>query len=193
MASDILSKMGGDLAAASQRSRSYALWIKAGVISALMWILFGTVLIDMARDWWNEPAWSQGMLLPPLALYISWINRNRTFTFAATSDRRGLLWIAVGCFSFILGKLASEFFIMRLAFVILLIGLVWTFWGYPRLRTLAFPFLLLATMIPLPVIVYNSLAAPLQLLASDLATRIAQGFGVSVFRDGNIIDRKSVV
>src|SRR5260370_26424709 len=47
-------------------------------------------------------------------------------------------------------------------------------------------------MIPLPVMVYNSLAAPLQLLASDLATRIAQGFGVSVFRDGNIIQLAGV-
>ena len=192
MASDILSKLGGHLAAASQRSSPYALWIKTGVVAALTWILFGTVLIDMARDWWNEPAWSQGMLLPPLALYISWINRNRTFSFAATSDRRGLLWIAIACCSFILGKLASEFFMMRFAFVILLIGLVWTFWGFPRLRTLAFPFLLLATMIPLPTLVYNSLAAPLQLLASDLATRIAQGFGVSVFRDGNIIQLAGV-
>ncbi len=66
---------------------------------------------------------------------------------------------------------------MRFAFVLVLVGLVWTFWGFPRLRTLAFPFLLLATMVPLPVMVYNSLAAPLQLLASDLATRIAQVLG----------------
>ena len=88
---------------------------------------------------------------------------------------------------FLLGKLASEFFLMRFSFVILVAGVVWTFWGLPRLRTLAFPFLLLATMVPLPVTVYNSLAAPLQLLASDLATRIAQSFGISVFRDGNVI------
>jgi len=81
---------------------------------------------------------------------------------------------------------------MRFAFVLLLVGLVWTFWGFPRLRTLAFPFLLLATMIPLPVMVYNSLAAPLQLLASDLATRSAQVLGVSVFRDGNIIQLAGV-
>lgn len=192
MASDILSKPGEHLAAAPRRSRPYTLWIKIGLVAALMWVLFGTVLIDMARDWWNEPAWSQGMLLPPLALYISWINRSQTLTYAAISDRRGLVWIAIACGSFLLGKLASEFFMMRVAFVILLAGLVWTFWGLPRLRTLAFPFLLLATMIPLPVMVYNSLAAPLQLLASDLATRIAQGFGVSVFRDGNIIQLAGV-
>ena len=192
MALDILSEPGGNLAAALLRSRPYAIWIKTGLVAALVWILFGTALIDMARDWWNEPAWSQGMLLPPLALYISWLNRARTFSVAATPDHRGLLCIAIACGLFILGKLASEFFMMRFAFVALLAGMVWAFWGFPRLRTLAFPFLLLATMIPLPVMVYNSLAAPLQLLASDLATRIAQGFGVSVFRDGNIIQLAGV-
>jgi exosortase len=192
MASDIQSKLGSDLAVTTQRSRPYALWIKIGLVAGLMWTLFGTVLIDMARDWWNEPAWSQGMLLPPLALYISWLNRDRTFSFPAVSDLRGLFWIACACSVFVLGKLASEFFMMRFAFVLLLFGLAWTFWGLPRLRTLSFPFLLLLTMIPLPVMVYNSLAAPLQLLASDLATRIAQGLGVSVFRDGNIIQLAGV-
>jgi len=88
---------------------------------------------------------------------------------------------------FLLGRLASEFFLMRFSFVVLLAGLIWTFWGIRRLRTLAFPVLLLATMVPLPALLYNSQAAPLQLLASDLATRIAQSLGVSAFRDGNVI------
>jgi len=42
-------------------------------------------------------------------------------------------------------------------------------------------------MVPLPVIVFNQLAAPLQLFASQVSTRVAQFFGVSVFQDGNII------
>jgi exosortase len=41
--------------------------------------------------------------------------------------------------------------------------------------------------VPLPMIVYNSLAAPLQLFASEIATQLAQMLGVSVYRDGNII------
>jgi exosortase len=187
MASEILNKLGGELAAAPQRSRSYALWIKIGLFVALMWILFGAVLIDMARDWWNVPAWSQGLLLPPLALYVAWLNRARTLALPVVPDRRGLLVTVTACLMFLLGNLASEFFLMRFSFVIVIAGVVVTFWGFPRLRTLAFPFLLLASMVPLPVTVYNSLAAPLQLLASDLATRIAQFFGISVFRDGNVI------
>jgi exosortase len=153
-----------------------------------MAFLFWKIWVDMAHEWWIDPTWSQGMLLPPLALYMAWAHRHQTFSKLATSDWRGLALTAFACITFIAGKLASEFFLMRLSSVILLTGIVWTFWGLPRLRTLALPILLLATMVPLPGIVYNSIAAPLQLFVSDIATRLAQNMGVSVFRDGNIIE-----
>ncbi len=168
-------------------SYRYLFWLQIAVVSTLILILFSSALIDMAHDWWNEPELSQGMLLPPLALFVAWIERERIFGYAAAPDRRGLLLVALACSMFVLGKLASEFFLMRFSFVVLLTGLVWTFWGVKRLRALAFPLLLLAVMVPLPVIVYNSIAAPLQLFASDAASQIAQALGVSVFRDGNII------
>ena len=161
--------------------------LQIAVIAAVILVLFGKVLAGMAVDWWTEPSLSQGMLLPPLALYVAWLNRRQTLSIPARIDLRGLLLTATSCAGFVLGQLASEFFLMRFSFVILLAGLIWTFWGIRRLRSLAFPMLLLATMVPLPMLLYNSLAAPLQLLASDIATRIAQLVGVSVFRDGNVI------
>jgi exosortase len=42
-------------------------------------------------------------------------------------------------------------------------------------------------MVPLPGIVYNTAAAPLQLFASSVATSVAQALGVSIYRDGNVI------
>jgi len=167
--------------------RSYILAAQVGIVVALIAALFVSVLADMAHDWWIEPAWSQGMLLPPLALYIAWIQRSRILSCAATPDQRGLFLTALACVTYLLGRLASEFFLTRMSFVILLAGLIWTFWGRGRLRRLVLPLLLLASMVPLPVMLYNSLAGPLQLLASEGATQIAQSAGVSVFRDGNVI------
>jgi len=177
---------------AAAKPRNYALAVKIGTVVALMGALFGSVLADMAHDWWTEPAWSQGMLLPPLALYIAWIERGRILSSAATPDRRGLILTAFACLTYVVGRLASEFFLTRFSFVILLTGLIWTFWGPSRLRSLALPLLLLASMVPLPVMLYNSLAGPLQLLASEGATRIAESVGVSAFRDGNVIQLAGV-
>jgi len=192
MATALASKPAGESGAVLRRSDAHVLWLEVGIVATLMWLLFFSVLVDMGHDWWTEPAWSQGMLLPPLAFYIAWANRERTFGYAVIPDARGLLLTAVACLMFLLGKLASEEFITRMSFVILVVGLIWTFWGAARLRTLAFPILLLASMVPLPVMLYNSLAAPLQLFASDLGSQIAQAAGTSVFRDGNIIQLAGV-
>lgn len=168
-------------------AQNIAFFLEATAIVVLLWFLFWNVLADMAHDWWIEPAWSQGMLLPPLALYIAWISRKQIFSLPAEPDSWGLLLTGFGCCMFVIGKLASEFFLARISFVMLLAGFVWTFWGRRRLRTLGFPLLLLATMVPLPVMFYNSVAAPLQLFASDMATQLVQALGVTVLRDGNII------
>jgi exosortase len=172
-------------------ARGYLLWVETGVVITLMAALFWDVLADMAHDWWTEPALSQGLLIPPLALYIAWLYRQQTLTHPAAIDRRGLILTAFACVLFLSGKLASEFFMTRISFVVLVVAVIWTFWGVPRLRTLTFPLLLLATMVPLPALIYNALAAPLQLFASDIAARIAQAAGISVFRDGNIIQLAS--
>src|SRR5579872_3803357 len=135
----------------------YVSYLKAGVLAGLVCLLYRLVLIDLAKDWWNEPALSYGMLIPPLVVYVAWLRRDQVLAFAAIPDRRGVFLTAFACVLFLLGKLGAEFFLMRISFVVLLAGLTWTFWGNRRLETLAFPFVLLATMVPLPVVVYNSI------------------------------------
>src|SRR5580698_9154246 len=71
--------------------------LQVGTVVALIGVLFARVLADMAHDWWIEPAWSQGMLLPPLALYIAWIKRGDILGCAATPDQRGLLLTTFAC------------------------------------------------------------------------------------------------
>jgi exosortase len=47
-------------------------------------------------------------------------------------------------------------------------------------------------MIPIPAVIYNRLAIPLQLFASDTATSLIQLAGGSVYRDGNIVQLPSI-
>jgi len=162
-------------------------WIKIGAIIAIVVALYYEVLPDLAVEWWTVDASSYGMLVPPITLYIVYLRKHVTLSIPAQSDLRGLWLVLLGCLIFLGGKLAAEFFLARVSFVILLAGLTWTFWGIRRTRTLAFSFILLATMVPLPGIVYNTAAAPLQLFASSVATNLAQAVGISIYRDGNVI------
>jgi exosortase len=127
------------------------------------------------------------MLIPPMAGYITYMNRNALFAVAVRPDLRGLWLTAMGCLLLIAGHLASEFFLARVSIVPLTAGLAWTFWGFRRLKVLTFPLVLLATMVPLPAIVYNAIAVPLQLFASGAATTAAQAMGVSIYCQGNVI------
>jgi exosortase len=133
------------------------------------------------------PNFSQGMLIPPLALYLAWQDRTRILALPSEPDWRGAYLLLFSSLLFLAGNLGAEFFLSRISFVILLMAFTWMFWGSARLRALTFPFMLLATMVPLPALIYNSVTTPLQLLASEVATWLAQACGVSVYQDGNII------
>jgi exosortase len=170
-----------------ENTGSAVYWITIAATVGLMAVLFADVLLDLASEWWNYPESSYGMLVPPMALYIAYLQRKKTLAYPATPTLRGLWLLGFGCLVLMAGKLGGEFFLARISFVFVLAGLTWTFWGSNRFRTLAFPFVLLLTMVPLPVLVYNAVAAPLQLLASRLATDLAQMLGVSIYRDGNVI------
>ena len=124
--------------------------LKFMVISILIAALYGAILTDMASDWWNEPSASQGLLIPPLTLYIAWLLRRQTFARPAAPDRRGYLVMGTACMVLLLGRLAAEFFLQRLSLSFCLVGSRWRSGPCRALRTLAFPFLLLATMVPFP-------------------------------------------
>src|SRR5690348_1051287 len=150
----------------------YNQWLQITSITMLLALLYWQVVSDMAADWWNDEGASHGLLIPPLALYLAWARRNSVLAEPASSTPKGLWITAFGCIVFLVGRLGAEFFLTRISLVIILTGLVWTFWGPERLKKLGFPLLLLATMVPLPVILWNALAAPLQLFASDVATTL---------------------
>ncbi len=162
-------------------------WVQIGILGGLLAGLYYTVVPAMVAIWWNDPGYSHGLLIPPLALYFAWTRRDDIFACPAESDARGLSLTAAACLLYLLGKLGAEFFLMRVSMVLLVAGLVWTFWGVRRLRVLGFPLVLLVTMVPLPAVLYNRLAAPLQLFASGVATGALQLIGIPVFQDGNII------
>ncbi len=162
-------------------------WVAAPVIAGLVVALYAKIIPDLALEWWTVEASSYGLLIPPLCLYIAYLRRTEVLAVPVRADMWGLCAIALACVCFLVGALAAEFFLSRISIVLLLAGLVWTFWGRQRLKVLGFPFILLATMVPPPTIVYNAVATPLQLFASHAAATLAQAVGVSVFCEGNII------
>lgn len=162
-------------------------WATTAIVVGMLAILYTGVLVEMYHRWLDEPGASHGILIPPLTAYLVWMERRSVLAIPVRPESRGIYLVAAGCFLYLLGRLGAEYFLTRSSLMILLAGFIWTFWGRARLSKLKFPLLMLSTMIPIPALIYQSLAGPLQLFASAVATNMAQALGVTVFRDGNVI------
>lgn len=176
-----------DAPRAVQRKLRPLRWWQIAVMGALTTILYVDVVSGLVLDWWTDDAYSHGLLVLPIALYLAWSRRREIASRPATQANSGVVLVLLGCLSYLVGQLGAEFFTTRLSLLVLLAGMIWTFWGWRSLRALAFPLLLIGTAIPLPAILYNELAQPLQLLASNISGSALQFMGIPVYQDGNIL------
>ena len=99
----------------------------------------------------------------------------------------GLLFVFAAMGLLVVGTLGAELFLQRASLCILIGGLVVYFAGWRMLGSVSGPWLALFLMIPLPAIVFNEIAFPLQILASRLASWQLELLRVPVLQEGNII------
>jgi exosortase len=155
---------------------------------ALVFVYF-TALLKLGGDWWNDENYSHGLLIPFVIGYILWQERER-FSKARTSP--AALWGAVGVGVSLLalwaGVAGAELFVQRISLVLMIASVLIYFWGFRLLRLIAVPLSLLILSIPIPQIVFNRIAFPLQLFASRCAVGAMSFFNIPVLRQGNIIE-----
>lgn len=149
--------------------------------------LYRDVLARLVAQWWNDPNFSHGFFVPAFAALVIWWDRERLARIPVMPSWFGLLFLAGGLGVLVVGVLGAELFLSRTSLIFVLAGLVVQFLGWGYLRALAFPLLFLFLMIPIPAIVFNQVAFPLQLLASTLAASFLQFVGVPSLRQGNVI------
>src|SRR5260370_9683645 len=82
--------------------------------------LYAAPLASLAYDWQHDEGASYGFLVPPIALYIAYMGRHRTFALPAQTDSSGLILILAACCTFLVGQLGGEFFTTRFSFFLLL-------------------------------------------------------------------------
>jgi exosortase len=162
------------------------------VLGALVLILYWSTIGGLVKQWWTDSDYSHGFIVVIFSGYLFWRNRAKVKDMEIRPSLAGILWIAAAMAALILGTFGAELFLARASFVILLGGLVVYFLGWKMLRTVAAPWVVLFLMIPLPVIVFNEIALPLQFLASKLAGNTLDLLGVPALREGNVITLPSI-
>jgi exosortase len=157
------------------------------VMIGLLAILYHAILKLLILDWWTDPNFSHGFIVPLFAAFVVWHQRKRLATIPLAPSWWGLLVILGALATLIAGVLGVEYFLSRTSLVFLLGGFIIYCLGWGWFRALLFPWFCLFLMIPIPTIVFNQIAFPLQLLASKLASVLLPFVGVPVLRQGNVI------
>ena len=163
--------------------------LKAAAVAAVLGFLYATVAVKLGRDWWSDENYSHGLLVPFVIALIVW----KEWPTLSTIPKRPANWLGVAtvAIAFVMllaGTLGAELFSQRISLVLMIAGVLIYFWGTKILNLLAVPFVLLLLAIPIPQILFNRIALPLQMWASQMAVWGIRLFEVPTLRKGNVID-----
>jgi exosortase len=163
-------------------------WRVLAVCASLLFA-YATVLMKLGHDWWTDPNYSHGLLIPFVIGYILWTNREQL---TQQQARPSLFWggtaVLLALFALWAGTAGSELYTQRVSLILMLAGIVVYFWGFRHLQPALVPLVLLALAIPVPAIILNKIAFPLQIFASQCAVWSMRLFSINVLRQGNVIE-----
>jgi exosortase len=158
-------------------------------LTASLAFLYAGTLWKLGFDWWTDENYSHGLLIPLVIAYMLWMDRDRL------SRRAGSPALLLGgsliLFSVLAlwaGTAGAELYLQRMSLVSMLAGICIYFWGARIMRAISVPLVLLLLAIPIPAIIFNKIAFPLQLFASRCAVATMRLLDIPVLRQGNVIE-----
>ena len=139
-------------------------------------------------DWMTLPAYSHGILVPLVFGLLLYVERDRLRTLHDSPSGWGIVLTILGILCLATGTVSGLYYIQQLSILFLVAGIVAGYWGLKTLNATRFPILYLLFMIPLPYLVFNAIALPLQMLAARGSARLLEFLQIPVYREGNIIN-----
>jgi exosortase B len=156
-------------------------------IAAVLGLLFLYVptFIGLARTLWREEEYAQGPIILAVAIYLAWRARK------TVGDGRwavgGLLLVA-GLLLYLVGQSQSLPLFATASLIPVVAGVALVIGGLPLLKSLAFPLLFLAFLVPLPGFIVEAATGPLKQFVSAIVAGILSMMGYAVERAGVVID-----
>ncbi|MGO9517412.1 MAG: exosortase/archaeosortase family protein [Candidatus Korobacteraceae bacterium] len=150
--------------------------------------LYAPVLRILLDQWYRDPDYSHGFLVPLLSAYLIWARRDKLRQVPRRPSPWGMVIFLGALGLLVLGSLGAELFLARFSLLCTICGLIVYFCGGVMLRALAFPMAFLLFAIPIPGVVYNEIVFPLQFIASKFATWTLEQLNLfPIMREGNVL------
>ncbi len=149
-----------------------------GLVAVL--VAFRDTWSGMAHVWWTSETFGHGMVVPALAAWLGWRNRDRLRRAEAAVDWRGVVAFAAACGLWLVGDLAGTAVVAQFAVTAMIPAVVWSIGGPGVLRVLLAPLAFLFFMVPAG----EALNPVLMAWTADATIAAIQAVGIPVFREG---------
>lgn len=162
-------------------------YFQAVILILSFFIFFNQTIINLIKNWSANDNFSHGFLIPFISGFIIWKKRNELTAVTKKTNYWGLCIITAGVAINIIGNIGAELFTMRTAIILTIFGIVLYLFGFATIRAILVPLIYLFFMIPIPAIIWNKIAFPLQLFAAELSFQLVNIIGIPILREGNIL------
>ncbi|MCP4671247.1 MAG: exosortase [Desulfobacula sp.] len=153
----------------------------------VFYFLYHKAIAALIFDWSVDPNFSHGFLIPFVTLYMVWYKKNELAQISHEPSKTGFFIIILGMLVHVAGNVGSELFLMRFSMIITLAGIIIYYFGLKMFMKVLVPVGYLIIMIPIPAILWNKIAFPLQLFSANISAQTINLLGIPVFREGNIL------
>ena len=168
-------------------TRAHEQRLAAGLVLGGLLLVYWSVLRGLIDAWSTDDNYSHGFFIAPLAAYFAW-ERRRAFAAATVRPSYlGLVVVAGSMALLVAGLLGAELFLSRVSLIGAIAGSILFLFGWQRLRIAIFPLAFLLLMVPLPALIFNKIAFPLQLVASHVGEYTISSLEIPILREGNVL------
>jgi exosortase len=129
--------------------------------------------------------YSHGYFIPFVSLGVIWYKRKEIFSVDMRTDWRGLGVVLAALFLHWLGAKMQQTRLSLVSLMFLLWGIPFYLFGWELAKKLIFPCSYLIFCIPLNFL--DSIAFPLRMFSTELATHMLNGLGITAVRSGTAI------
>ena len=149
--------------------------------------LYFPVLTKLVEDWGSNDNYSHGFFVPFISAYMIFSIRNKIKGNPVAPANLGIVVLLLGLGQFYLASVGSELFLQRTSLIIVLIGGSLFLFGLQITWVIFLPLVYLIFMVPLPAIIWNKIAFPMQLFSSQMTEYVVRLAGIPIFREGNVL------
>jgi len=163
-------------------------WMRVFLYGFLVLGIYYSALAEMVLKDWAREDYSHCYLIPFLVFYLIWEKRNQFISQQSVATWIGFIPVTLGILLYWLGELGGETFTIYISFWLVIVGLCLLHFGWQKIKTIWFALFMLLAMFPYPYFVTVRLSLYLKLISSQIGVWLLQLYGMSAYREGNIID-----